>query len=179
MSWSQLDVVSIAAGYRGFAICLVVLVALGFWPASVTSALSTGVYQSVGLASVFAVAYACPNAPVAAVAGAAAISLEVLLLFRLHALLALLPTLRSVAESIRAAMEFVVPLVVLAGVVVAVSSITPGAVGVFIVVAFAVSNAQVLRLVWPGEGVLFAGIFTGLLANLLVWLGYFTAPKLG
>jgi Protein of unknown function len=179
MSWSQLDVVSIAAGHRGLAIALVLLVALGFWPATVTSALSTGVYQSVGLTSVFAVAYVCPNAPLASLAGTIAICLEVLLLQRLNALLTLLPTLRAVAESIRAAMDFVVPVTVIAGIVVAVSPIMPGGLGAFIVLAAAVTNAQVARKTWPAEGALFAGIFTGIVANILIWLGYMAVPRLG
>lgn len=172
LAWNHVDLIALASGHRVTAAALALVMVFAFWPASVTSAMSTGVYQSVGLALCFPVAYLSPNPLLAAALCALVLPGEVLLLERMNHLLHRFPTLRGAAESVRAGYELVIPLSVLAGCVLAVTVLLPGGLGVLGVIALVAVNERYGRTFTLFEAPAVAAIGTGLLANLLLQVGY-------
>lgn len=175
--WTVMDAQAAASGKFVEAGVASIALALGFVPLIATTALATGVYQAVGLCFVFPAAYFSPNPIVAAIAGAAVISLEVLLLEQIGNLLDRYPTLRESADSLRASMEKVVTLALLAGSMMAADKMMPGGMGYFLVAGMVVLNEIAGKKITQMAAAPMAAILVGILANILVVIGLMPPVK--
>lgn len=175
--WNIMDAQAAASGKFVEAGVASIALALGFLPLIATTALATGVYQAVGLCFVFPAAYFSPNPVVAAIAGAAVISVEVLLLEQIGNLLDRYPTLRESADSLRASMEKVVTLALLAGSMMAADKMMPGGMGYFLVAGLVVLNEIAGKKITQMAAAPMAAILVGILANILVVIGIMPPVK--
>ena len=126
---------------------------LGFVPLIATTALATGVYAVAGFTFVYAVGYLSPNPMVAAVLGAVVISAEVLLLRSIGKWLGMEVAL--LVGSIFAAIKMA------------------GYTGFSIAVAIYFLNESLGRPVQKMAAPVVAVMITGILLNVLYWLGLF------
>lgn len=165
----------IAKGSRMDAMIAALARGIGFVPLVATTAIATGVYGPVGMTFVFALGLLSPNVVVAAVAGAAVVSAEVLLLDVIAKALDRFPGVRQSGEYIRTAMSKVLEIALLVGGMMAGNAMAPG-LGYFLVAGMVVLNEiaglPINRLaVGP-----VAAIATGILVNLLKIFGLFSLP---
>lgn len=165
----------IAKGSRMDAMIAALARGIGFVPLVATTAIATGVYGPVGMTFVFALGLLSPNIVVAAVAGAAVVGAEVLLLDVIAKALDRFPGVRQSGEYIRTAMSKVLEIALLVGGMMAGNAMAPG-LGYFLVAGMVVLNEiaglPINRLaVGP-----VAAIATGILVNLLKIIGLFSLP---
>lgn len=165
----------LAKGSRMDAMIAALARGIGFVPLVATTAIATGVYGPVGMTFVFALGLLSPNPIVAAIAGAAVVSGEVLLLDVIAKGLDRFPGVRQSGEYIRTAMSKVLEIALLVGGMMAGNAMAPG-LGYFLVAGMVVLNEiaglPINRLaVGP-----VAAIATGILVNLLKIIGLFSLP---
>ncbi|MGG3467298.1 YhfT family protein [Neobacillus pocheonensis] len=172
IAWQPTDVMSAAAGKMTESGILSLALAFGFVPLIATTALTTGVYGTVGLCFAVAAGYFSPNPYVALIAGAVVASLEVLLLRQIGKLLDQYQTLRESAESLRLSMDKVVTYALLAGSMVAGNQLIPGGTGYFLVAGLFVLNEFCGQKLMPMAAAPAAAIITGILANVFMLLGW-------
>ncbi|UJF17033.1 YhfT family protein [Vibrio sp. SS-MA-C1-2] len=146
---------------------------LGFIPLIATTALATGVYGVVGFTFVFVVGYLSPNIPVAAVLGGITICLEIFLLRGIGRFLEQFPSIRNASDNIRNSMNTLMEFALLIGGVLAVMKM--GATTGFTIFTLLyylneVMGRPVLKIASPAV----AAIFTGVILNILYFLGLFT-----
>ena len=146
---------------------------LGFIPLIATTALATGVYGVVGFTFVFIAGYLSPNIPVAAALGAVTICAEIMLLRGVGRFLEQFPSIRNASDNIRNSMNTLMELALLIGGVLAVMKMgaTTG-LSIFILFYFLneVMGRPVLKIAAPAV----AAIITGILLNVLYFVGMFT-----
>ena len=136
---------------------------LGFVPLIATTALATGVD---------AVGYLSPNPMVAAVLGAVVISAEVLLLRSIGKWLGRYPSVRNASDNIRNAMNMLMEVALLVGSIFAAIKMA-GYTGFSIAVAIYFLNESLGRPVQKMAAPVVAVMITGILLNVLYWLGLF------
>jgi len=145
---------------------------LGFIPLIATTAVTTGVYGVAGFTFVYVVGYLMPNPFLAALAGAAIILLEILLLGSIGRALGKFPSIRAASDSIRSSMIMVMEFALLIGsisAVVAMGGYTGFFIGAMIYFVNELTGRRVMRMaIGP-----IAAIATGLLLNLLYLVGLF------
>lgn len=146
---------------------------LGFIPLIATTALATGVYGVVGFTFVFIAGYLSPNIPVAAALGTVTICAEIMLLRGVGRFLEQFPSIRNASDNIRNSMNTLMELALLIGGVLAVMKMgsTTG-LSFFILFYFLneVMGRPVLKIAAPAV----AAIITGILLNMLYFVGMFT-----
>ena len=145
---------------------------LGFVPLIATTALATGVYAVAGFTFVYAVGYLSPNPMVAAVLGAVVISAEVLLLRSIGKWLGRYPSVRNASDNIRNAMNMLMEVALLVGSIFAAIKMA-GYTGFSIAVAIYFLNESLGRPVQKMAAPVVAVMITGILLNVLYWLGLF------
>lgn len=176
-SWTVLDATAVSQGKLVEAAIVSLALAAGFFPLIATTALTTGVYQAVGLCLVFPAAYLSPNPWVAAVAGAIVFGLEILLLGVIGQFLDRYPSLREAGDSLRGAMEKVVTVALIAGSMVAADKMMPGGGGYFIVAGLVALNELTGQRIYSMATAPMAAIGVGILANILVVVGIMPKPQ--
>ena len=134
---------------------------LGFVPLIATTALATGVYAVAGFTFVYAVGYLSPNPMVAAVLGAVVISAE-----------GRYPSVRNASDNIRNAMNMLMEVALLVGSIFAAIKMA-GYTGFSIAVAIYFLNESLGRPVQKMAAPVVAVMITGILLNVLYWLGLF------
>jgi hypothetical protein len=170
--WMLADGLASATGHLIDAAAFALLLVAAFLPLLTTGALGTGVTQAIGLGLVFPVAYLSPNVPVAAVAGALTLAVEVHALGALNEWLDRHPTVRESADSLRTAMEKVGHIALLAGSMLAAGALLPGTLLGYVIVGGAVVLNEIGGRTWGGGSVaLLAAIAVGVLANVLAVSG--------
>ena len=140
---------------------------LGFVPL-----IATGVYAVAGFTFVYAVGYLSPNPMVAAVLGAVVISAEVLLLRSIGKWLGRYPSVRNASDNIRNAMNMLMEVALLVGSIFAAIKMA-GYTGFSIAVAIYFLNESLGRPVQKMAAPVVAVMITGILLNVLYWLGLF------
>ncbi|EFA4266230.1 YhfT family protein [Escherichia coli] len=145
---------------------------LGFVPLIATTALATGVYAVAGFTFVYAVGYLSPNPMVAAVLGAVVISAEVLLLRSIGKWLGRYPSVRNASDNIRNAMNMLMEVALLVGSIFAAIKMASYT-GFSIAVAIYFLNESLGRPVQKMAAPVVAVMITGILLNVLYWLGLF------
>ena len=145
---------------------------LGFVPLIATTALATGVYAVAGFTFVYAVGYLSPNPMVAAVLGAVVISAEVLLLRSIGKWLGRYPSVRNASDNIRNAMNMLMEVALLVCSIFAAIKMA-GYTGFSIAVAIYFLNESLGRPVQKMAAPVVAVMITGILLNVLYWLGLF------
>ena len=149
---------------------------LGFVPLIATTALATGVYAVAGFTFVYAVGYLSPNLMVAAVLGAVVISAEVLLLRSIGKWLGRYPSVRNASDNIRNAMNMLMEVALLVGSIFAAIKMA-GYTGFSIAVAIYFLNESLGRPVQKMAAPVVAVMITGILLNVLYWLGLFVPAE--
>ncbi|PLR77065.1 transporter [Bacillus sp. V3-13] len=172
VAWQPTDVMSAAAGKMIESGILSLALAFGFLPLIATTALTTGVYGTVGLCFAVAAGYFSPNPYVALIAGGVVAGLEVVFLRQIGKLLDQYQTLRESAESLRLSMDKVVTYALLAGSMVAGNQLIPGGTGYFLVAGLFVLNEFSGQKLMPMAAAPAAAIITGILANIFVLIGW-------
>lgn len=137
-----------------------------------TTALATGVYAVAGFTFVYAVGYLSPNPMVAAVLGAVVISAEVLLLRSIGKWLGRYPSVRNASDNIRNAMNMLMEVALLVGSIFAAIKMASYT-GFSIAVAIYFLNESLGRPVQKMAAPVVAVMITGILLNVLYWLGLF------
>ena len=127
---------------------------LGFVPMIATTALATGVYAVAGFTFVYAVGYLAPNPWIAALLGALVISAEVLLLRSIGKWLGRYPSVRNASDNIRNAMNMLMEMALLVG-------------------SIYFLNESLGRPVQKMAAPVVAVMITGIVLNILFWLGLF------
>ncbi|GJL00829.1 membrane protein [Klebsiella oxytoca] len=145
---------------------------LGFVPMIATTALATGVYAVAGFTFVYAVGYLAPNPWIAALLGALVISAEVLLLRSIGKWLGRYPSVRNASDNIRNAMNMLMEMALLVGSIFA-SIKMAGYTGFSITAAIYFLNESLGRPVQKMAAPVVAVMITGIVLNILFWLGLF------
>ena len=145
---------------------------LGFVPLIATTALATGVYAVAGFTFVYAVGYLAPNPWIAALLGALVISAEVLLLRSIGKWLGRYPSVRNASDNIRNAMNMLMEMALLVGSIFAAIKMA-GYTGFSIAVAIYFLNESIGRPVQKMAAPVVAVMITGIVLNILYWLGLF------
>ena len=145
---------------------------LGFVPMIATTALATGVYAVAGFTFVYAVGYLAPNPWIAALLGALVISAEVLLLRSSGKWLGRYPSVRNASDNIRNAMNMLMEMALLVGSIFA-SIKMAGYTGFSITAAIYFLNESLGRPVQKMAAPVVAVMITGIVLNILFWLGLF------
>lgn len=163
----------LAEGDRTNAALTALARAIGFIPLVATTAITTGVYAPAGMTFVFVCGLLITNPLLAFVAGAACISLEILLLNLIAKGLDKFPGIKRCGDNIRTAMSYVIDIALLIGGILAAQAIMPTT-GLFIIVAFwCINKCSKKPLVSMAVGPLGA-ILVGLIANVLYLLSLYT-----
>ncbi|GLF97416.1 YhfT family protein [Streptomyces yaizuensis] len=149
--------------------------AFGFLPLIATTALASGAYAIAGFTFVYPLGYLMPGPLLAAAAGAAVLTAEVLALSAIGRLLGRLPTVRDSSEHLRAAITETLLLAILFGSLMAANAMG-GGLGILIVGGLYLLNEAMGRPLVRMAAAPAAVIAGGILLNLLHWLGLFTPP---
>lgn len=150
--------------------------ALSFIPLIATTAVTTGVYGVAGFTFIYVAGYLCPNPIVAAVAGAAIIFVEVMLLGLIGKFLGNFPSMRDASDNIRSSMNTCVEFALLIGSITACgtmgASTSAGAAGGFIIggMIYLINEMTGRKIMRMAIGPV-AAIATGLLLNLTYLIG--------
>ncbi|MBL1087319.1 permease [Streptomyces actinomycinicus] len=148
----------------------------GFVPLIGLTSLASGTFATNGVNFVYAVGYIAPNVAVAALAGAAVFTVEVLALTQLGKLFAHVPSVQDAADHIRHAINQVLELGILFGSVLAGMRMAGGT-GIALVGGMYVLNEAMGRPVIRLAAAPVAVICTGLLLNVAYWSHLFTPLK--
>ncbi len=150
--------------------------ALSFIPLIATTAVTTGVYGVAGFSFVYGAGYICPNPIVAAIAGAAIILVEVLLLGMIGKFLGNFPSMRDASDNIRSAMNTCVEFALLIGSTAACctmgASTSAGAAGGFMIggCIYLINEMTGRKIMRMAIGPI-AAIATGIILNLTYLIG--------
>ena len=148
---------------------------IGFIPLLATTAITTGVYSPVGMTFIFVAGFLLRNPYIAFVVGCIIMLLEIALLNSAASMLDRFPGVRKCGDNIRTSMTKVLEVALLVGGMMAAHSMAPG-LGLFVVVGIYVLNQTTKKpLVGMAVGPVGA-IFTGILINVLYWLGLYLPP---
>lgn len=148
---------------------------ISFIPLVATTAIATGVYGPVGLTFVFTVGILIPNPFIAAIAGAAVIVAEVLLLTLIGKGLDRFPGIRDASNQIRTVMSRVLEVALLVGSMIAANAMAPR-LGFFFVLGIYLMNKKAKKpLVDMAVGPI-SVIVLGVLINLLHLVKLFPLP---
>lgn len=145
---------------------------LGFVPLIATTALATGVYAVAGFTFIFALGYLISNPLIAFVAGAVVISVEVLLLRSIGKWLGRYPSVRSVSDNIRNAMNMLMEMALLVGSVFAAIKMA-GYTGFTMTVMLYFLNEALGRPVQKMATPVVAVLIAGIVLNILYYCGLF------
>ncbi|UIV47093.1 YhfT family protein [Escherichia coli] len=143
---------------------------LGFVPLIATTALATGVYAVAGFTFVYAVGYLSPNPMVAAVLGSGYFGGSFASFDRQMA--GRYPSVRNASDNIRNAMNMLMEVALLVGSIFAAIKMA-GYTGFSIAVAIYFLNESLGRPVQKMAAPVVAVMITGILLNVLYWLGLF------
>ncbi|MER6915723.1 YhfT family protein [Streptomyces sp. NPDC000594] len=149
--------------------------AFGFLPLIATTALASGAYGIAGLTFVYPLGYLMPGPLLAAGAGAAVLTAEVLALSAIGRLLGRLPSVRDSSEHLRAAITETLLLAILFGSLMAANAMG-GGLGILIVGGLYLLNEATGRPLVRMAAAPVAVIAGGVLLNLLHWLDLFAPP---
>lgn len=150
--------------------------AISFIPLIATTAVTTGVYGVAGFTFIYVAGYLCPNPIVAAVAGAAIIFVEVMLLGFIGKFLGNFPSMRDASDNIRSSMNTCVEFALLIGSITACGNMgaatSAGAAGGFIIgaIIYLVNEMTGRKIMRMAIGPI-AAIATGLILNLTYLIG--------
>ena len=148
---------------------------LGFIPLLATTAITTGVYSPVGMTFIFVAGFLIKNPFIAFFVGALIMFAEIMLLNLAANMLDKFPGMRKCGDNIRTSMTKVLEVALLVGGMLAAHNMAPG-LGLFVVVGIYVLNKTTKKpLVEMAIGPV-AAIFTGILVNVLYWLGLYLPP---
>lgn len=148
---------------------------IGFVPLIVTTAITTGVYGPVGMTFVFAAGLLIPNPWLAFVAGLVIIAAEVFFLDVIAKALDSFPGIRRCGDNIRTSMSKILEIALIVGGVLAAQAMAPGF-GYFVVIGLYVLNQVARRPIVSMAVGPVGAIVTGLLINVLYYLGLFVPP---
>ena len=148
---------------------------IGFIPLIVTTAITTGVYGPVGMTFVFVSGLLIPNPWLAFVAGLAIIAVEVFFLDIIAKVLDSFPGIRRCGDNIRTSMSKILEIALIVGGVLAAQAMAPGF-GYFVVIGLYVLNQVARRPIVNMAVGPVGAIVTGLLINVLYYLGLFVPP---
>ena len=167
------SITALAQGDRAAAMSITIARAFSFIPLKAMTSLSSGVFATDGFGFVATVGLLSPNPLIAAIAGAAVMSLEAYLLVFLGKMLDKFSGVRNAADNIRTAMTKLLEVGTLVGSMIAANNMAPG-LGFLIVAGFyllnEISGTRIVRMAIGPIG----AIFTGILINVLAVLGLFT-----
>lgn len=150
--------------------------ALSFIPLIATTAVTTGVYGVAGFTFIYVAGYLCPNPIVAAIAGAAIILVEVMLLGLIGKFLGNFPSMRDASDNIRSAMNTCVEFALLIGSTAACctmgASTSAGAAGGFVIggCIYLINEMTGRKIMRMAIGPI-AAIATGIILNLTYLIG--------
>ena len=145
---------------------------LSFVPLIATTAIATGVYGVAGLTFIYPVAYIAPNWIVAGILGAVIIVIEVFALGLIGKQLEKYPSIRDASDNIRSAMTTVMEFALLVGSIMAVLKMG-GTTGFFIGASMYFANEAMGRPIMKLAIGPTAAIVTGILLNVLYYIGLF------
>ncbi|MDR1977551.1 MAG: YhfT family protein [Synergistaceae bacterium] len=148
---------------------------IGFVPLIVTTSITTGVYGPVGMTFVFAAGLLIPNPWLAFVAGLVIIAIEVFFLDFIAKGLDSFPGIRRCGDNIRTSMSKILEIALIVGGVLAAQAMAPGF-GYFVVIGLYVLNQVAKRPIVNMAVGPVGAIATGLLINVLYYLGLFAPP---
>jgi hypothetical protein len=153
---------ALADGMRGFA----------FMPLIVTSSLTTGVAGAAGgFTLVYSVGYLAPHPAVAAILGAAVVTLQILALEHINRFLFCYPSVREAAEHMRGALVKALEAALLVGGILAADKLIPGGIGILIAISLYVLNEVAGQRVFRLAAAPLAALGVGLLANVFAFAG--------
>ncbi|MGG7148542.1 YhfT family protein [Clostridium butyricum] len=145
---------------------------LSFVPLIATTAIATGVYGVAGLTFIYPIAYLSPNWMVAGALGAIMMCIEVFALGLIGKQLEKFPSIRDSSDSIRSAMTTVMEFSLLIGSMMAVIKMG-GYTGFFVAASIYFANEAMGRPVMKLAIAPVAAITTGIVLNLLYYIGLF------
>lgn len=145
---------------------------LSFIPLIATTAIATGVYGVAGLTFIYPIAYLSPNWMVAGALGALMMCIEIFALGIIGKQLEKFPSIRDASDSIRSAMTTVMEFALLIGSIMAAIKMG-GYTGFFIAASIYFANEAMGRPIMKLAIAPTAAISTGILLNILYYLGLF------
>ncbi|MFI9229774.1 YhfT family protein [Streptomyces rimosus] len=149
---------------------------LGFIPLIATTALASGAYGIVGFTLVYPIGYLLPSPWPALVCGALVFAAEVLALSWIGKALGRLPSVRDSSEHLRGAIGDTLHLAILFGSLLAAHAMG-GGLGILIAGGLYLLNEATGRVVVRMAAAPAAVVVTGIVLNVLYWLGLFTPIK--
>lgn len=145
---------------------------LSFVPLIATTAIATGVYGVAGLTFIYPIAYLSPNWMIAGALGAVIMCVEILALGLIGKQLEKFPSIRDASDSIRSAMTTVMEFALLIGSIMAVIKMG-GYTGFFIAASMYFANEATGRPIMKLAIAPTAAIVTGVVLNILYYVGLF------
>ncbi len=166
------SITTLAAGDRAAATSITVARAISFIPLKAMTSLSSGVFAIDGFGFVATVGLLSPSWIIAAVAGAATMSLEAYSLVFIGKLLDKFPGVRNAADNIRTSMTKLLEVATLVGSMIAANSMAPGLGFLVVAGAYVLNEITGTRIVRMAIGPI-AAILTGILINVLAVVGLY------
>jgi hypothetical protein len=167
------SITALAAGDRAAATSITVARAISFIPLKAMTSLTSGVFAMDGFGFVATAGLLSPNWIVAAIAGAAVMSLEAYSLVFIGKLLDNFPGVRNAADNIRTSMTKLLEVATLVGSMIAANTMAPGLGFLVVAGAYVLNEITGTRIVRMAIGPI-AAIFTGILINVLAVVGLYT-----
>jgi hypothetical protein len=167
------SITALAAGDRAAATSITIARAISFIPLKAMTSLTSGVFAMDGFGFVATVGLLSPNWIVAAIAGAATMSLEAYSLVFIGKLLDKFPGVRNAADNIRTSMTKLLEVATLVGSMIAANAMAPGLGFLVVAGAYVLNEITGTRIVRMAIGPI-AAIFTGILINVLAVVGLYT-----
>ncbi len=172
------SITALAAGDRAAATSITVARAISFIPLKAMTSLTSGVFAIDGFGFVATAGLLSPNWIIAAVAGAAVMSLEAYSLVFIGKLLDKFPGVRNAADNIRTSMTKLLEVATLVGSMIAANAMAPGLGFLVVAGAYVLNEITGTRIVRMAVGPI-AAIFTGILINVLAVVGLIYPCSLG
>jgi hypothetical protein len=166
------SITALAAGDRAAATSITVARAISFIPLKAMTSLTSGVFAIDGFGFVATAGLLSPNWIIAAVAGAAVMSLEAYSLVFIGKLLDKFPGVRNAADNIRTSMTKLLEVATLVGSMIAANAMAPGLGFLVVAGAYVLNEITGTRIVRMAVGPI-AAIFTGILINVLAVVGLY------
>jgi len=166
------SITALAAGDRAAATSITIARAISFIPLKAMTSLTSGVFAMDGFGFVATVGLLSPSWIIAAVAGAATMSLEAYSLVFIGKLLDKFPGVRNAADNIRTSMTKLLEVATLVGSMIAANTMAPGLGFLVVAGAYVLNEITGTRIVRMAIGPI-AAIFTGVLINVLAVVGLY------
>ncbi|NMC47684.1 MAG: hypothetical protein GYA52_12735 [Chloroflexi bacterium] len=166
------SITALAAGDRAAATSITVARAISFIPLKAMTSLTSGVFAIDGFGFVATVGLLSPSWIIAAIAGAATMSLEAYSLVFIGKLLDKFPGVRNAADNIRTSMTKLLEVATLVGSMIAANTMAPGLGFLVVAGAYMLNEITGTRIVRMAIGPI-AAIFTGVLINILAVVGLY------